>query len=61
MNRFEYEGKTYAAKAVGLHCHGCAFDYAALCPKIRKIAGSECGHKDREDGRDIIWVEEGDE
>ena len=58
MNRFEYEGKTYVAHSipdnVGI-CHGCAFRY------LFDVCTLACSSPGREDGFDIIWVEEDDE
>ena len=58
MDRFEYEGKTYVAKDAVSACRDCAFDDDNLCQNVREMPGSECGHRDREDGRDIVWVKE---
>jgi len=57
MDKFEHEGKTYVAKeeesGMGL-CDGCAFiDDDCVCK-----GSFQCEANQREDKREIIWVEE---
>jgi len=56
MDKFELEGKTYVAKGAMTSfnlCSGCVFDPLPSCTEVQ-----ECCAEHREDGKDIIWVEE---
>jgi|GEM_PF-6017458 len=55
MDKFELEGKTYVAKDAPAPfdlCSGCVFDPLPSCTEVQ-----ECCAANREDNRDIIWVE----
>jgi len=55
MDRFELDGKVYVAEdSAGRKCGACAL----LCLDSHVCVEHLCCADEREDGREIIWVEE---
>lgn len=48
--------KCVEAPDLDLECKGCVFKSHILCGEVYVVAGP-CNHVDREDGKDVIFIE----